>query len=58
MGFVFDNTEDDKILDRMLSMADDIDSCGGFITDKYKVADLIKEVADNLPSEYGVTNEC
>lgn len=35
-----------------------IDSCSGFITDKYKVADLIKEVADNLPSEYGVTNEC
>ena len=25
MGFVFDNTEDDKVLDRMLSMADDID---------------------------------
>ena len=25
MGFVFDNTEDDKILDRMLSMANDID---------------------------------
>lgn len=25
MGFVFDNTEGDKILDRMLSMADDID---------------------------------
>lgn len=25
MGFVFDNTEGDKILDRMLDMADDID---------------------------------
>ena len=25
MGFVFDNTEDDKVLDRMLSMANDID---------------------------------
>ena len=35
-----------------------IDSCCGFITDKYKVADLIKEVADHLPGEYGVTNEC
>ena len=35
-----------------------IDSCCGFITDKYKVADLIKEVAGHLPGEYGVTNEC
>lgn len=35
-----------------------IDSCCGFITDKYKVADLIKEVAGYLPGEYGVTNEC
>lgn len=35
-----------------------IDSCGGFITDKYDAADLIKEVADHLPSEYGVANEC
>ena len=35
-----------------------IDSCSGFITDKYEVADLIKEVADHLPGEYGVTNEC
>ena len=35
-----------------------IDSCHGFITDKHDVADLIKEVADHLPSEYGVTNEC
>lgn len=26
MGFVFDNTEDDKILDRMLGMADSIDN--------------------------------
>ena len=25
MGFVFDNTEDDKVLDRMLDMANDID---------------------------------
>lgn len=29
-----------------------IDSRGGFITDKYKVADLIKEVADYLPHGY------
>lgn len=29
MGFVFDNTEDDKILDRMLSMADNIDNAVG-----------------------------
>ena len=35
-----------------------IDSCCGFITDKYKVDDLIKEVAGHLPGEYGVTNEC
>lgn len=35
-----------------------IDSCCGFITDKYEVADLIKEVAYYLPGEYGVTNEC
>lgn len=35
-----------------------IDSGGGFITDKHEVADLIKEVADHLPGEYGVTNEC
>lgn len=35
-----------------------IDSCSGFITDKYKVADLIEEVSGNLPSVYGVTNEC
>ena len=35
-----------------------IDSCSGFITDKYKVADLIEEVSGNLPSVYGVANEC
>lgn len=35
-----------------------IDSCSGFITDKYKVADLIEEVSGYLPSVYGVTNEC
>lgn len=29
-----------------------IDSCGGFITDETDVADLIKEVADCLPGEY------
>lgn len=43
----------------LLDKDDDlIDSCGGFITDKYEVADLIKEVAECLPGEYGVTNEC
>ena len=35
-----------------------IDSCSGFITDKCEVADLIEEVSDNLPSVYGVANEC
>lgn len=35
-----------------------IDSCSGFITDKYKVADLIEEVSCNLPGVYGVANEC
>lgn len=29
MGFVFDNTEDDKVLARMLEMADDIDNAVG-----------------------------
>lgn len=29
MSFVFDNTEDDKILDRMLEMADDLDNAVG-----------------------------
>lgn len=32
MGFVIDNTEDDEILDRMLSMADAID---GKVWDEY-----------------------
>ena len=31
MGFVFDNTEDDKILNRMLGMADSIDNAVGTI---------------------------
>ena len=31
MDFVFDNTEDDKILDRMLEMADSIDNAVGTI---------------------------
>lgn len=36
-----------------------IESCGGFITDKLNLDDLLNEVFDHLPSKYreGVTNE-
>lgn len=53
MGFVFDNTEGDKILDKMLDMADNIDNkVGTYACDLH--SELFNE---DLPFAYVSTAE-